>query len=607
MKSFKTRVFIAILLIALFIEPATAAEKILFEKNIDVTNEELIDISVNANNQYVALGRYGLIKHSNDGYNWTVTNLNNQGVEMRAIASSPREFIVVGAEGNLFRSENCEDWEKITIDKGNFKEKFSDVVWNGKNFYAYTDFEAGYSGFSFTYQGYVLVSPDGVKWQSKKVNIPKKKNRTDNYYYKYIRNNVLWTGKKFLCDNGRIGSILESKDGVNWFHIYLDHDHGLGKLYDTGNGYIATETLPKQSDRFTYFYSKDGDAWEKKTYIATPGEVLTDFKWDNQGGYIVPGWYLHSLNGEQMIPKDMEVNNTFYGIKTQLQGYTKGMHAISKTIWDGGKFIGIGRDGGILVSKDSKTWDIVHSPVKLSKNLKWDGNQFVDFVHIADRTFKLISSDGVHWNAVEANIVSVMPEDMIGLYFTYTINNGEYIGVNRLNSGKWVTLTSADGVTWDCDNNNLDSLTHSNYLISATNGNIYVAVGRKGDILYSQDGTTWFRAQSNADYDLRGIVWNGEKFVVVGYGDILYSTDGINWIKAQYGDSYQEHKILSGVTWDGNRFIAVGRYGEMSSSEDGTYWVRETNDFGKADLEWIVSGDKATLLLGYRGIYIDLK
>jgi photosystem II stability/assembly factor-like uncharacterized protein len=65
----------------------------------------------------------------------------------------------------------------------------------------------------------------------------------------------------------------------------------------------------------------------------------------------------------------------------------------------------------------------------------------------------------------------------------------------------------------------------------AWNGDHFVAVGDKGAILVSSDGSHWTQAPVLTNHPLMAIAAGGfpnVQFVAVGrLGDILYSTDGV--------------------------------------------------------------------------------
>ena len=71
-----------------------------------------------------------------------------------------------------------------------------------------------------------------------------------------------------------------------------------------------------------------------------------------------------------------------------------------------------------------------------------------------------------------------------------------------------------------------------------TSNPLFVAVGDKGTIITSSDGTTWTPGTSGTAEKLRGGAYGNSTLVVVGFsGTILTSSDGTTWISRTSGTS----------------------------------------------------------------------
>ena len=108
-------------------------------------------------------------------------------------------------------------------------------------------------------------------------------------------------------------------------------------------------------------------------------------------------------------------------------------------------------------------------------------------------------------------------------------------------------------------------------------------------IMHSTDGVTWIATTSPFDNygAVRGIVWNGSKFVAVGWiyvyssgaytqqAALATSTDGITW--TQHTDaSPAGTTYLVGVAYGGGKFVANGGAGLgpfLEYSSDGISWT----------------------------------
>lgn len=129
----------------------------------------------------------------------------------------------------------------------------------------------------------------------------------------------------------------------------------------------------------------------------------------------------------------------------------------------------------------------------------------------------------------------------------------------------------------------------------AYNGtDLYVAVGSQESRI-SIDGKAWtshsidLNADGSRNFELNDLSYEGKFFFAVGYGTypIHKSTDGVNWKHYDLGNKeYDKTGNLSSIRniiWDGKKYIAVGYYysnskwdGEFSiwTSSDGSKWKR---------------------------------
>lgn len=128
----------------------------------------------------------------------------------------------------------------------------------------------------------------------------------------------------------------------------------------------------------------------------------------------------------------------------------------------------------------------------------------------------------------------------------------------------------------------------TNGLLSiAWTGNQFVAVGKLGTIISSQDVENWTMQTSGTTNDLYGVAWAQNQFVAVGSsGIICTSPDAVTWTKRESGTTND----LRSITWMGpqagtGKFVAVGGNiypGDMGAivlfSTDGNAWtIAKTN------------------------------
>ena len=157
----------------------------------------------------------------------------------------------------------------------------------------------------------------------------------------------------------------------------------------------------------------------------------------------------------------------------------------------------------------------------------------------------------------------------------------------------------------------------------AWSGTQFVAVGLGGVVETSPDGITWtnqgsaFGTQLSAS-DLRGIIWQNNRFLAVGVNgggqicsgvacddailaredSVMSSTNGIDWTSSVGTASLAaipENSELNGIVWNGSQFVAVGDqiggtgsnvgdYGHVLFSADGENWSATTQYAGASNL-----------------------
>ena len=121
------------------------------------------------------------------------------------------------------------------------------------------------------------------------------------------------------------------------------------------------------------------------------------------------------------------------------------------------------------------------------------------------------------------------------------------------------------------------NLTYRIWTAMAYGNNKFVAIGERGDISTSTDGTTWAAYSHNTnlgEHDWYGLAYDGSKFVAVSWGGyISTSTDGNTWTEATYVENLGNCQGCHTLIYDGSKFIVIGQAGYVSTSTNGTTWT----------------------------------
>lgn len=112
----------------------------------------------------------------------------------------------------------------------------------------------------------------------------------------------------------------------------------------------------------------------------------------------------------------------------------------------------------------------------------------------------------------------------------------------------------------------------------ASNGNVVVA-GGNDELLYSEDGINWQRADNPPFGRVDSIAWGQDRFVASNGLNILLSRDGVSWELAGRDDVF-----IRQIRWVGYRFMAVGSRGNplrvtVMESVDGYNWTSTATNY----------------------------
>jgi hypothetical protein len=205
-----------------------------------------------------------------------------------------------------------------------------------------------------------------------------------------------------------------------------------------------------------------------------------------------------------------------------------------------------------------------------------------------------ISRDGSTWTGIQ------MPTDDYLIATAY--GEGNYVAVGT----RGTIFSSANGSTWI--DRSLDESIGDFYSVSFGNG-IFVAVSirtteqlQESVILTSFDGSTWNVAK---EYPLPVwyITYGNGLFIAVGdSGTILSSSDGSTWEHQSTGTTAR----LTSAEWGAGTFVVVGEGGTILISVDGCMWNDHSPETGK-ELYSVVCGADQFMAIGDEGsVYVSL-
>lgn len=293
-------------------------------------------------------------------------------------------------------------------------------------------------------------------------------------------------------------------------------------------------------------------------------------------------------SGDARITKKVIVSNSNYGTIVLLKVIDNDLWWVGSNKWVG-KIISTST--GVAVAGVQKLTDSSNNVGVVSDaSLDKLGNKMV--LTVGGVVYSKTGDDDFRWCGTQgtplpttwtfgdsSSIGSVSLNDV-------AFGNGKFIAVGR--SGKIVK--SEDGITWS---NIIQSVTSENlYAIGSDGGNWFVVGGYKGILAFSSDGGATWEAPSSQPFGSFQYVYSiacGPVWVAVGTsGKIAFSANGSSWTFATQSATTGN---LYAVAYGGGKFVAGGIKGVLLYSTDGMVWEAvSTSVFGKANVQSIAYG-----------------
>ena len=202
------------------------------------------------------------------------------------------------------------------------------------------------------------------------------------------------------------------------------------------------------------------------------------------------------------------------------------------------------------------------------------------------------SSDGVTWSGADVKVGAF--EDV---YAAICYGKGIFVAVGNSAVASGTVCTFSDGLVWTHETDYL-----SNPFGVCFGNKTFVAVGDRGEIATSQDGTNWSIQYPPPGEVLRGVAYLGGVFVAVGdNGVILVSSDNqaTSWKQISSG----VNSALRSVCYGDGLAVAVGDAGTVLKSKDGQAW--KVCRSGTEELSGVCYADGIFVAVGGKGVALS--
>ena len=291
-------------------------------------------------------------------------------------------------------------------------------------------------------------------------------------------------------------------------------------------------------------------------------------------------------------------NNIFIGAPGEV---TMDVETNQMRIHDGEKL------GGYIIGKVPQTNNLL--------DIKWSDHILNDIRWLRSDTFSW--QDGSVYQGVYNHLSTEYNEKLTKVDFTAAVPNlnlGDNTWLGLIyNGSKYVAIgskgyvsTSTDGSTWTAATlvSNLGNYGWGQML--AYNGSIFVAVTQGGNVSTSTDGTTWSARtlpSTIEDQSWRALIYDGSKFILLNNsGWISTSTDGTTWTTPVFYSNLGGKSWMSLIYVNG-KYLALSYSGYISTSTDCTDWTAATQVANLGSNGWmkIVYDGTKYIALSYNG------
>ena len=489
-------------------------------------------------------GAFGIMMASADLTNWTTQIAPRAVPVLYGVAYGAGIFVAVGIGsdpeshqdfGAVLTSPDGIHW---TLQDSNTSDPdLIDVIYGNGEFVVVSR------------TGTILTSPDGVNWTPRDSGAQPLSSLTfGNGLYLLAGAQSLWLspdarswtyeplfwGTRSVTYGGGLfvaagfdGLIKTSPDGLSWtkrnsgtVNAIADICYGNGRFVGIGDS--------------TLIVSSTGSNWLNLASSVTT-QSLNDLAYGN-GAFVAvgsQGTILHSPDGAQWSLKSPSLT------KAELHGVAYGS----------GAFVAVGWQGVILASTNAIDWVIASNADDVYfSDVTYGVGQFVT---VGSNGSVLTSTNGRAWVARDSGFM--------GDLYSAVYGNGIFI------ASAWnAVLTSPDGVDWT--EHDLTSVTGDDSALLlglAYGGGAFVAVGSRGLILSSTNGTSWAAESSGTLASLYSVAYGNRTFLVVGgSGTVFSSTNATDWVSRDPGTM----ELLSGAAYGANTFVVVGGGGAILQS-----------------------------------------
>lgn len=262
-------------------------------------------------NQFVAVGTYGLVMTSPDGRMWKIQRRNKTSKEwLRGVAWGNSRYVAIDLRGVFLTSSDGITWDKHRPAAA-VGISLTRVAWANNQFVV------------VGVEGLILTSPNGIDWT-----------RQDSGTAEYLKGIAGGNGKFVVV--GEHGTVLTSPDGKEWTGKTLEGKPRLYSVAWSGQEFVAVGSG-------LVARSLDGQEWEVKEFFGA-NRNMSDITWNGTHFVAVGADVLISTDGKEWTFLNAGAPATGYWLNLKRVAGKTGLYAV------------IGSRGEVYISSDGMTW-----------------------------------------------------------------------------------------------------------------------------------------------------------------------------------------------------------------------------------------------------------
>lgn len=482
------------------------------------------------NGMYVAVGYNSVAYCSKDLKSWTRLPFS-AGYSLLNVEFGNGFFLAVANIGKAYRSSDGRTWSAIewpaAVGTGNWSTYEAGLAFNGGKFI-------------LSMSGGTASSADGLDWTSCSPTFFRKLCAVEDQFIGMAGNslsissngstwiptaslsdwNTHFTGVARLNDHwlavGDAGLIYRSSNGINWESLVDPVDFSQSKLA------FANGVFLRYGDEPGVHVSSDGSNW---TFNADAPDFITLI-----GGNSL--WVGITGDGKAAVSTD-----TQQWTETVLPAQPYGPVLFGQSV-----FV-VAAAGGVLISADGVTWQLVATPGAASVRLIGFENGI--FSAFNENSAPMTSTDGRSWT-----LHAPVQVGSAGQFFA--AGNGRFVGIGGGGMGPGSVMWSTNGMEWYSQR--LESGSSYVYTSLKFGAGYFLMTDNRGGIHHSADGINW-SGQPQAAHTLTDAAFGSGVWIVCGGNSILKSGEPLS---AKSAATLQlTHSSFS--TWN---LIVTGSVGE---------------------------------------------